>query len=248
MGCGLSLDNQPSGNDVPISGTKNRKKKHKELEKTQIIVPKSVAFDIQFDNNNIESILNKHPPKRLKRLQPLENAPKLSAEMLEEKLRQAEEKRKQQIEVKKAASKRVAKFRENLERAKELEKHQQVQQAAEIKEKLQSAGKNREAKLRDMEEKFRIKEERARQARERAKTMKQSENGLEFDVEKDENFNADDDDSWFEDDKKTPNLSVNKPSQQTEENSHLPSTDPVYNGVHLTSSDQLDDMDDFFDS
>jgi len=38
----------------------------------------------------------------------------------------------QQIEVKKAASKRVAKFRENLERAKELEKHQQVQQAAEV--------------------------------------------------------------------------------------------------------------------
>ena len=63
---------------------------------------------------------------------------------------------------------------------------------AQIENKLQSAEMKREAKQRQMEERKKIREERARRARERAKKIKQDDDGMDFELEKDEAFNADD--------------------------------------------------------
>ncbi|KAI0220193.1 hypothetical protein LSAT2_028289 [Lamellibrachia satsuma] len=58
-------------------------------------VPKAVVFDIPNEDAEKVDIIKKHPPKRLQRLEPLESAPHMTAEMLEQKQRNAEQKRLQ---------------------------------------------------------------------------------------------------------------------------------------------------------
>jgi len=70
-------------------------------------VPKPVAFDIPMDENepaneqenSSDSIVKKHPPKRLQRLEE-QSKPVITAEDIEEKQRKAEERRLEIIEEK----------------------------------------------------------------------------------------------------------------------------------------------------
>ncbi|XP_058460127.1 uncharacterized protein LOC131435885 [Malaya genurostris] len=81
MGCGSS-----SSSAVPTDG---------DSESTTVkAYPPPEAFEISLDDENSESIIKKHPPKRLKRLQEQISDPP-SIEDLEEKLATAEMRRQQ---------------------------------------------------------------------------------------------------------------------------------------------------------
>ncbi|KAK7104390.1 MAP7 domain-containing protein 1-like [Littorina saxatilis] len=169
----------------------------------QTPVPKAVAFDVSLDGQNTELLLTKKAPvPRLQALEPLD-VPKLSAEQLAEKQRQAEEKRDKVRQKRASASKKASRRRQELIKAKEFEAQQQLQQEKAIDENQKQAELKREARLREVKEKQRLREERAKRAREKAKKISQGDEGDDLDVEKDENFNASDVDSWLGDDEPT---------------------------------------------
>ncbi|WAR18573.1 hypothetical protein MAR_000411 [Mya arenaria] len=69
-----------------------------------------------------------------------------------------------------------------------------------IEESLESAGKSREAKLKDRQLKQQLREQRAQRARERVKKLNDLDQELDIEVEKDEDYNADEVDSWLDGD------------------------------------------------
>ncbi|XP_060560334.1 uncharacterized protein LOC132720261 isoform X2 [Ruditapes philippinarum] len=172
-------------------------------EVTNNPVPRSVAFTVDLDGKETQQKLLGAPPPRLKRLDPL-NVPKLTAEELAEKQRIADEKREAQIKRKQSASLKASRRRQQILDAQRYDKEiQQKEVEGKINESLSSAGKTREAKLKDIQEKQRIREERARRAREKVKKMNDLDHELDIDVEKDEDYNAEDvgdnlkTDSWL---------------------------------------------------
>ncbi|XP_064623380.1 uncharacterized protein LOC135485369 isoform X2 [Lineus longissimus] len=165
-------------------------------------VPKPVAFDVNFGDQGSASRRPSLPRRLSSRLSlaPLESAPKLSYEMLLEKQRLAEDKREKALEKNKKLSRRSSKRRLEIMQAKEFEKEQQD---SEVKDKVKTAEEKRQAKLDEVREKQKKREERARRAREKVRRMSEqpAEEALTVDVEKDDNFNKDDDvDSWLNDD------------------------------------------------
>ncbi|CAD5122962.1 DgyrCDS11353 [Dimorphilus gyrociliatus] len=198
----------------PSSGSRRSAKVQPSLEQSELpVLPlnKPVAFCVSLDGQDRIDNLLKKPPRRLQRLQldPLADAPKLTASELEEKQRIAEEKRQKQLEKIKQKSRKTSKKRLALQQAKEFD-HSNTEKAQEIEEKLKSADKNREAKRRQQEEKKRAREERAKRALERAKKQKEIEEGGGMDyneVEKDEQYNNDDNDSWLDGEANTADMS-----------------------------------------
>ncbi|XP_076463506.1 uncharacterized protein LOC143295774 [Babylonia areolata] len=164
----------------------------------QTPVPKSVAFDVSLDGQNTQLLVGRRGPRNLQTLEPL-NVPKLSAEQLAEKQRQAEEKREKLLQKRASASKKSSRRRQELMRAKEFEAQQQLQQEKALDDHQRQAEIKREARLKEVREKQRIREERAKRARERAKKINQGDNADDIDVEKDDHFNASDADSWLGD-------------------------------------------------
>ncbi|XP_053398615.1 uncharacterized protein LOC123543404 isoform X2 [Mercenaria mercenaria] len=169
-------------------------------------VPKSIAFTVDLDGKETKQKLLGAPPPRLKRLDPL-NVPKLTAEELAEKQRIADEKRDAQIKRKQSASLKASRRRQQILEAQKFDKElQQKEVEGKITESLTSAGKTREAKLKDIQEKQRIREERAKRAREKVKKMNDLDHDLEMEVERDEDYNAEDvgdelkPDSWLDGD------------------------------------------------
>ncbi|KAL3874674.1 hypothetical protein ACJMK2_037654 [Sinanodonta woodiana] len=167
-------------------------------------VPKSVAFEVVLDDQPNGLLITKKPPKRLQALEPL-NLPKLTAEELAEKQRLADEKREKERARKVSASKKSSKRRKELLAAREFELKQQLTETEQkIMDAQESADKTREAKLAEIKERQRLRAERAKRAREKAKKMQeedQTELGIMDNVdavEKDEEFNNDDVDSWLD--------------------------------------------------
>ncbi|XP_060072830.1 uncharacterized protein CCDC198-like [Ylistrum balloti] len=161
-------------------------------------LPKSISFSVGMDGEEKPSLIAKHPPMKLKRLEPL-NMPILTPELLKEKQRLADEKRDRELQRKVSASRKSSKRRRELMAAKDFELQQMQEQE---QTKMQSAEALRLAKLNDIKEKQKIREERAKRAREKAQRMKQAEQadlGI-LEVEKDDHFNADDADSWLDGD------------------------------------------------
>lgn len=161
-------------------------------------LPKSISFMVDLDGESVDNKLLGRPPPRLKRLEPL-GVPTLTAEQLAEKQRQADEKREEVIQQKIDSSQKSSKRRRELLMARQFDAEQQAEQEKKIQEALTSADKAREAKMKEVKEKQRIREERAKRAREKAQKLKTMDQDLDLEVEKDEDFNADDVDSWLGD-------------------------------------------------
>ncbi|XP_054758467.2 uncharacterized protein LOC129264590 [Lytechinus pictus] len=165
---------------------------------------KAMAFEVMVDNtkNQGDSIIARHPPRRLQKLE-IKREPTLTAEMIQEKLMESEERRRQVLEERGKSSKTSSKRRKQLILAREFGK---LQESAEVRtkleEKIDSASKIRSKAQSDVIAKQKKRELRAKQAKERARRMREEENEENhFDVEKDETFNAEDDvDSWLDGD------------------------------------------------
>lgn len=156
-------------------------------------VPKGTSFEVPTAGE--DSIIKRHPPKRLMKLEALEKS-QITAEELAEKLRAADEKRQRTLESRAktaSASRRSSKRARELLAAKEFEK--QHQQTEEIGKKQASAGKQREMQQQIAAERLRVREEKARLAAERRKRMERDEELLvDYELERDENFNDQDGD------------------------------------------------------
>lgn len=238
MGCGASTVGvagtdegtqtvQKRGRDVSknnheVNGVKAKQQKQKQNERDRTIdsnannvtttpLPKAVAFDVSLDGQNTEILLSRKP-RKLQTLEPL-NVPKLSAEQLAEKQRQAEEKREKMRQKRASASKKASRRRQELMRAKEFEMQQQLQQEKALDEQQRLAELKREARLKEIQEKQRIRDERAHRARERAKKLNEAPQEDTFDVEKDEQFNASDVDSWLGDEDRGDEYTVNRTAE-----------------------------------
>uniref|UniRef100_A0A0B6YVG0 Uncharacterized protein n=1 Tax=Arion vulgaris TaxID=1028688 RepID=A0A0B6YVG0_9EUPU len=230
----------------------------------QTPVPKSITFDVTLDGLSGDGLLSiKKRPPRLQTLEPL-SIPKLTSAQLQEKQRQADEKREQLKQRKINTSQRASRRRRELLEAREFELKQTEQETDEIDNKKQVELK-REQHLIEIKEKQRLREERAKRARERAKQMQNPNDDVE--VEKDEQFNASSDDSWLGIPDKTNNTDMeeeighqkkvgqSRPKgsgstvdsydaafmRNTKENPNLQSVHNLQNNVHIMN-------DDFFDS
>lgn len=285
MGCGPSqvepgqsdqkpLD-KPHQNGVSKNGNVASKSPDKKIDKnSNNPVPKSIAFTVTLDGEQTQNKLLGPPPPRLKRLDPL-NVPTLTAEQLAEKQRLADEKREQQIKRKQSASLKQSRRRQQILEAQKFGQEQETQEIDQkIKESLASAGKSREAKLKDVQEKQRIRQERARRAREKVRKLNQLDDDLDIEVEKDDNFNDDDVDSWLDGDnnnnndmmsadsgdriysgRASPKKRINRKEATLRRGisaNTVDSFDNAYNrkppSGHAPRSSQIQEQDDFFDS
>ncbi|XP_067682801.1 uncharacterized protein YscB-like [Haliotis asinina] len=243
-----------NGHTSPI-GEELKKKEKKSTDSNANIesvesnnpVPRSVAFEVAFDNK----LLLKNPPRRLQKLAPL-NVPKMTPEMLAEKQKLAEEKREKELQRKISASRKSSKRRRELMRAKEFEQQQQLQQGSQIDEQLKMAELKREAKLEEVRARQRLKEERAKRAREKAKRLNQDNPDVDLEVEKDDHYNASDD-SWGSDGEgnHTPFGSPRKKSQRDLHPTASASTVDSFDNAFMRRPNEekpLTTKDDFFDS
>ncbi|CAC5362271.1 unnamed protein product [Mytilus coruscus] len=162
-------------------------------------VPKSVAFEVLLDDRKTDSLIKKHPPMRIQKLEPL-SLPVLTPEMLAEKQRLADEKRERELQKRASASRKKSQRRREILKAQEIAQdlqQKEVQQQFLTREK--TVENLRSAKLAEIQEKQRLQEERRKRTRERAKKLNQEDQqevGM-LEVEKDDHYNADDADSWL---------------------------------------------------
>uniref|UniRef100_A0A1I8JKQ1 Stathmin n=2 Tax=Macrostomum lignano TaxID=282301 RepID=A0A1I8JKQ1_9PLAT len=163
---------------------------------------------------DIDKILRKPLPPRLRHLEPLENAPSISPEQLAEKLRKAEEKRERMLEKRRNSSvTKQSKARREMLKAQEFSGQQEAAsgageaaaaaapnpEAEKLQQKQAVAEQKRLAKLAAVQERQRQREERAKAARERARRLKEEEQmEAELNIEKDEGGgDSDSDASWL---------------------------------------------------
>ncbi|XP_046340352.2 uncharacterized protein T27F2.1-like [Haliotis rufescens] len=247
-----------NGHTSPIAKEPNTKKKKEkkstdsnaniESVESNNPVPKSVAFEVAFDDKNL---LLKNPPRRLQKLAPL-NVPKMTPELLAERQKLAEDKREKELQRRVSASRKSSKRRRELMKAKEFEQQQQLQQGNQIEEQLKMAELKRLAKLEEVRTRQRLKEERAKRAREKAKKLNQDNPDVDLDVEKDDHYNASDD-SWGGDGEENHNYfgSPKKKSQRDLHPTASASTVDSFDNAFMRRPNEekpLATKDDFFDS
>ncbi|XP_001189437.1 vicilin-like seed storage protein At2g18540 [Strongylocentrotus purpuratus] len=210
---------------------------------------KALAFEVMVDHDKDqgESIIARHPPRRLQKLE-MKREPTLTADMIEEKLMESEERRRQVLEERGQSSKRSSRRRKELILARQFGN---IQDSAEHREKLEekidSASKNRSKAQADVVAKQKKRELRAKQAKERARRMREEENEENhFDVEKDETFNAEDDvDSWLDGDNNAGLGSASTTSERIYNGRSSPTKKVHSNGPRVDKSlDYASDSDD----
>ncbi|XP_078590757.1 uncharacterized protein LOC144870458 [Branchiostoma floridae x Branchiostoma japonicum] len=182
---------QDSG--IETSNERPTKGSHSELPDLDVLrtVPKAVAFDVPLANTSEGSIIRRHPPRRLQRL---ESVPRLTPAMLEEKLKSAEERKEMELQKKTKSAARTSRRHRQIKEAMEFEKSLKEE---EIDRTLSSAERKRCQKQAEIVAKQRLREERAKRAREKAQRLSSMDDvDVSYEMENDENFNADDEDSW----------------------------------------------------
>lgn len=162
-----------------------------------ITASKGVAFEIEFERSSSFHGLPRTPPKKFTRLAPLSNAPKFTADQLEEKIKQADENRQRELDRKKATGRRSQRLRAEIQRAREAERA--TQQQRELETKLQAAEEARGLKQSELDKKKQLREERAKLVRDRARRKKEGGDELDYEIERDDAFNVDEN-SWSEGD------------------------------------------------
>lgn len=164
-------------------------------------VAKPVAFDIVLGQNDAEKpspLMPNRPPRRLKKI---ESAPTLTREALEQKQAAADQNRQMELEKK---VKVVSKRRSELLIAKEMDKAQQ--QKAELEGKLSASDRKREKAQAEIVAKQRRREEKAKRVRNKAKQIQDGDDVVDFAVDPDEAYNADEDESWDVDSPMSPSV------------------------------------------
>lgn len=165
---------------------------------------------------DIDKILRKPLPPRLRHLEPLENAPSISPEQLAEKLKKAEEKRERMLEKRRNSNvTKQSKARRELLKAQDYSQQEALDEAGattaagasapsnpeaeRLQQKQAVAEQKRLAKLAAVQERQRLREERAKAAREKARRLKEEEQmEAELNIEKDEGGGESDSDaSWL---------------------------------------------------
>ncbi|XP_002734811.1 uncharacterized protein LOC100378369 [Saccoglossus kowalevskii] len=216
-----------------------------------IDVKKSIAYDIPLEGDT-GSLVKRHPPKKFQVLRPRDT--NLTVDMMADKQKVTEIRRQEELQKRAKSARRTSKRRKEIMAAREYEKGHQEQQEKiqQISEKMEIAEKQRARAQHEKIAKQKLREEKARQARERAKRIKQLNNEeLNFDLEKDDTFNANDDvDSWL--DGYNSNLAVDSnvasAVSSTSERIYDGRSSPVKRYNPLTSAEarkrQLDPMDD----
>lgn len=183
--------------DIPKPGPMVHGEHNKHTADSPLLSPvkkKGVAFDICLDGNSVKpgGLISKHPPKTALKLEPL-GVPKLTAEMLMEKQKLAEEKRARALErKKKKASSKASKCADIKQATEELSE----QLKDELAENLRIAEVGRLAKQAEIIERQKLREERAKRVRQRAKKLNEDEDLPE--IERDEGYNDTDHDSWLD--------------------------------------------------
>lgn len=198
------------------------------------MVSKGVAFDVGLgDDSSVNKPTSKRrPPHKLQRL---ESAPKLTAEMLAQKIAAAEENRQKELEKR---ARRTSKRRKELLEAREMDKAQQ--QKAEFDQKTNTYDKNRSKLQAEIIAKQQRREERAKRVRHKAQRLKNGEDDVPVLVDPDETYNANesDDDLWEDNKHEIPTK-----TSETESESPEPSHED-----RRHSTDDNKDVHDFFDS
>ncbi|XP_071785677.1 uncharacterized protein [Asterias amurensis] len=163
-------------------------------------VPTPVAFEVVVGETKGQSIVKQHPPKRLQMKMVDDEDRKVTAEDLATRQKLVEERRFQELQKRAQSAKRTSRRRKDILAAKEFDTNQTTEaQQRRLEDKITSAEKNRARQSAELQAKQRIRELKASQAREKAKRLNQNlEDDVNFDVEKDETFNADDADSWLD--------------------------------------------------
>lgn len=205
-------------------------------------VAKPVAFDIVLGHSDSEKpspLMPNRPPRRLKKI---ESAPTLTREALEQKQTAADQNRQKELEKK---VKVVSRRRSELLIAREMDKAQQ--QKAELEGKLSASDRKREKAQAEIIAKQRRREEKAKRVRNKAKQIQDGDDVVDFAVDRDETYNADEDESWDDDAPMSPSagsLDENNDGrlgdrEQVASQNKDPTTD---------EQEQVNNVHDFFDS
>lgn len=154
------------------------------------VVPRPLSLDVPLDNGDTSSIIKKHPPRRLQKLEPAVLPSVLAAEKMMTKQEAAAARKEQELEKKAVTAKNSSARRQHIHKMqmqeinRKREQMNHVQSQAEMKRNL-----HREAKI----NKHKMKEIKAKKVRENA--MKSREDDF-LPVEHDETFNVDHGNTW----------------------------------------------------
>ncbi|XP_063803349.1 factor associated with metabolism and energy [Pseudophryne corroboree] len=143
------------------------------------IVSSPISFDVPLDKGDTSSIIQKHPPRRLQKLEPVILPSILSAERIMGMQDAAAARRGEELENKVAAAKHSSARRQHIHKM-QMQEIRRKQDEAEIKRNI-----HREAKI----NKQKMREIKAKKVREKA--MRCQEDGDFLPVEHDETFNVD---------------------------------------------------------
>ncbi|XP_068108110.1 factor associated with metabolism and energy [Hyperolius riggenbachi] len=198
------------------------------------IVPRPTSFDVPLDNGGTNSIIKKHPPRRLQKLEPAVLPTLLSAERVISKQEAAAARREKELEKKAGMSKNSGVRRQQLHKMqmqelnRRLEEMNRLQSQAEIKR-----NNRRESKI----NKQRVKEIRAKKVRENVMRCHEDEDFLP--LEHDETFNMHHGNTWHwntRDIASTPDCQLGKNKLNLWFESRRQGAEPSYS----SSSDSLD--------
>nr|XP_033809414.1 uncharacterized protein CCDC198 isoform X2 [Geotrypetes seraphini] len=149
-------------------------------------VPRAISYDILLETGET-SIIKRHPPRRLQKLNPAELSSVITSEMLLKKQEAVTARKTKELEMRVQTAKQTSGTRQHLLKKQMLELNRKRQEA-ELKRSLQ-----REARI----SKHKMRELKAQKVREKAQKSNDEDEYLT--MEHDETFNTDTGDSWNED-------------------------------------------------
>ncbi|KAM3920191.1 factor associated with metabolism and energy [Leptodactylus fuscus] len=156
------------------------------------IVPRPLSFDVPLDNGDTSSIIKKHPPRRLQKLEPAVLPSVLAAERIMAKQEAAAVRKDQELEKKVVAAKTASTRRQHIHKMQMQEINRRREQMNHLQSQAEAKRNiHREAKI----NKHKIKEIKAKKVRENAMKCHEDEDFLP--VEHDETFNVDHGSTWY---------------------------------------------------
>ncbi|XP_073441451.1 factor associated with metabolism and energy [Dendrobates tinctorius] len=155
------------------------------------VAPRPLCFDVSLDNGDTSSIIKKHPPRRLQKLEPTVQPSILAAEGIMRKKEAAAARKEQGLEKKVVTAQNSTARRQYIHKMQmqeincKREQMNHLQSQAEMKRNI-----HRETKI----NKHKMKEIKAKKVRENAMKRREDEDFLP--VEHDETFNVDHNNTW----------------------------------------------------
>ncbi|XP_075699642.1 factor associated with metabolism and energy isoform X2 [Rhinoderma darwinii] len=148
------------------------------------VVPRPLSYDLPLDNGDTSSIIKKHPPRRLQKLEPAILPSISAAERIMTKQEAAAARKDQELEKKVVTDKNSSARRQHIQKM-QMQEINRKREQAEVKRNI-----HREAKI----NKHKMKEIKAKKVRENAMKCRKDEDFLP--VEHDETFNVEHGNTW----------------------------------------------------